>query len=161
MQMRLVLICFLIGSFGLVNCSKKATPMVASTPATSTEAKPKATLSFRHEKEATLEQILATAKSKNKLVFIDFYTTWCGPCKWMDENVFSDDEVITLYNKNFISYKVDAEDFEGVNTALKYSVNAYPTLLFLKPNGEIAHRIEGMMPRESFVQLTNSLLDEQ
>lgn len=162
MQMRLLVICFLIGSFGLVNCSKKATPIVASTNTpTPIVSKPKATLSFKHEKEATLEQILATAKSKNKLVFIDFYTTWCGPCKWMDENVFSDDEVIGLYNKNFISYKVDAEDFEGVNTALKYSVNAYPTLLFLKPNGEIAHRIEGMMPRESFVQLTNTLLEEK
>lgn len=139
-----------------ISCTKKAVPVVVNA-----EPAPKQSIVFKHEKEATIEQVMAMAQSKNKIVFIDFYTTWCGPCKWMDENVFSNQEVVSIYNKKFISYKVDAEDFEGVNTALHYRINAYPTLVFVKPTGEVLHRVEGMMPLESFLQVTNDVLEEQ
>ena len=123
-----------------------------------TESKPLVMVKFKNVRQATLEQVLSDAQAQNKVVFIDFYTTWCGPCKWMDENVFAKDDVATTFNKNFINYKVDAEDFEGVNTALKYNVGAYPTLVFIKPNGEVLHRVEGMIPHESFMQIVDEVL---
>ena len=56
---------------------------------------------FVHE---DFEKALAQAKAENKILFMDAYTTWCGPCKLMTKNTFPDSSVATLYNKNFISY---------------------------------------------------------
>lgn len=122
---------------------------------------PKIALKYKDVNQATLEDIMADATSKNKMVFIDFYTTWCGPCKWMDSNVFNHNEITSKLNRDFVSYKVDAEDFEGVNTALKYNVAAYPTYIFLTPKGEIIHRFEGMIPQESFSQAIDAIVSQK
>ena len=90
-----------------------------------------------------LTPILEMASSKNKLVFVDFYTTWCLPCKLMDEDVFTDKAVSALMNDNFISYKVNAEKDNGPNLALVYQVNVFPTLLFLDKDGKVLVRKEG------------------
>jgi thiol:disulfide interchange protein len=119
------------------------------------------TLAFKDVSQATLEGIMADAVIRNKIVFIDFYTTWCGPCKWMDNNVFNQSEVATKLNRHFVNYKVDAEDFEGVNTALKYRVSGYPTYVFLTPHGEVIHRLEGMIPVGTFMQVVDEVLSER
>lgn len=121
----------------------------------------KISLNYRDVKQATLEEIMADAVLKDKVVFLDFYTTWCGPCKWMDNNVFNQNEITSKLNRNFVSYKVDAEDFDGVNTALKYRVAAYPTYIFLTPQGEVIHRLEGMIPQESFSQAIDEIITEK
>lgn len=63
-------------------------------------------ISFEH---SSWEDILKKAKEENKLIFIDAYTTWCGPCKMMARNVFTDAEVGTFFNQNFINVKLDME----------------------------------------------------
>ena len=90
-----------------------------------------------------LTPILEMAGNNDKLVFVDFYTTWCLPCKLMDEDVFTDKSVSALMNDNFISYKVNAEKDNGPNLALLYQVNVFPTLLFLDENGKVLVRKEG------------------
>lgn len=90
-----------------------------------------------------LTPVLEMADSKNKLVFVDFYTTWCLPCKMMDEDVFPDKGISQLFNDNFVSYKVDAEKGNGPNLALLYQINVYPTLLFLDKDGKVLVRKEG------------------
>ncbi len=84
-----------------------------------------------------LMDVLEIAKASNKLVFVDFYTTWCLPCKLMDEDVFSDEEFAIYMNDNFINFKVNAEKGNGANLALLYQIAAYPTLLFLDEEGNI------------------------
>jgi thioredoxin-related protein len=79
----------------------------------------------------------------------------------MDDNVFNQNDIASKLNQNFVSYKVDAEDFEGVNTALKYNVTAYPTYIFLTPEGEIIHRLEGMIPQESFAQAIDAIISNK
>ena len=91
----------------------------------------------------SLTSVLDLASEKNKLVFVDFYTTWCLPCKLMDEDVFPDKGISELFNDNFVSYKVDAEKANGPNLALLYQVNVYPTLLFLDKDGKVLVRKEG------------------
>lgn len=90
-----------------------------------------------------LTAVLEMAASKEKLVFVDFYTTWCLPCKLMDEDVFPDKGISQLFNDNFVSYKIDAEKGNGPNLALLYQVNAFPTLLFLDEKGRVLVRKEG------------------
>ncbi len=79
---------------------------------------------------------LAAAKEENKPVFIDCYTTWCGPCKWMSANIFTEESVANYYNENYICLKIDMEKGEGIEIAKKYSIRAYPTLLYLDDEGE-------------------------
>jgi len=90
-----------------------------------------------------LTAVLDMAASKDKLVFVDFYTTWCLPCKMMDEDVFPDKGISELLNKNFVNYKVNAEKGNGPNLATLYQVVAYPTLLFLDEKGNVLVRKEG------------------
>lgn len=80
----------------------------------------------------TWKEAVAKAKKEDKLIFVDAYTTWCGPCKWMSKNAFKNPEVGEFFNDNFICVKVDCEKGEGIKLADEWNINAYPTLLALK-----------------------------
>ncbi len=90
-----------------------------------------------------LSEALERAKAENKLVFVDFYTSWCLPCKLMDEDVFTDREFGDYMNANFISVKINAEAGNGPNLAALFDVKSYPTLLFLDANGRVKTKKEG------------------
>ncbi len=90
-----------------------------------------------------LSNVLSKAENQNKLVFVDFYTSWCLPCKMMDQDVFTDRELGKYFNKNFVSYKVNVEKGNGVNLAYLYNVHVYPTLVFLDQKGNVLERKEG------------------
>ncbi|GAB7085955.1 thioredoxin family protein [Marinifilum fragile] len=90
-------------------------------------------------KNITFNEALKKAEKQNKLIFIDFYTEWCGPCKRLAKGPFLDPEVGDFYNENFISLKLDAEK-EGLDVAKIYKVNSYPTLMFLKGDGTMIYR---------------------
>ena len=104
-------------------------------------------------------EALAKAKSENKLVFVDCYAVWCGPCKWMNTNVFNDEKVYTLFDRNFVSIALDMEKGEGLDIAKKYSVKNYPTFLWLNGEGNQVHRTVGAAPVEDFVTIANRAMD--
>ncbi|MEI7725386.1 MAG: thioredoxin family protein [Bacteroidota bacterium] len=87
--------------------------------------------------------LLSQAKTENKMIFLDAYTSWCGPCKWMAANMFTNDTIAAYYNKTFICAHFDMEKGEGVQLAQQYQVRAYPTLLFINPAGEMVHKRVG------------------
>lgn len=93
--------------------------------------------------ELTFNQALQEAKGANKLLFIDCYTTWCGPCKMLSNVVFKDSLVADYFNRSFINLKMDMEKGEGSNLRQKYDVRGYPTLLFLDAEGKVVHRLLG------------------
>jgi thioredoxin-related protein len=98
----------------------------------------------------SLQAARAQAKATHKLVMADFYADWCGWCKKLDQEVYTDPKVIPLLGQ-FVPVKINAEK-EGVAAAKKYGVRGYPDLLFLEPSGEKADRIEGYMPPERFAE---------
>ncbi|NND31793.1 MAG: thioredoxin fold domain-containing protein [Saprospiraceae bacterium] len=101
----------------------------------------------------TLQEAKELAGEQGKLIFVDAYTTWCGPCKRMSANVFPKDEVGDLYNTAFINLKLDMEKGEGRTFQSQYRVSAFPTLLFLDPEGEVVHKVVGGMDAANFVKL--------
>ncbi len=99
----------------------------------------------------SFEELLAKAKKENKILFIDAYAEWCGPCKKMAMYVFPDTSVGEFYNANFINAKIDMEYDEGITIAENYDVVAYPSLLFIDGNGELLHRIVGFQNPEELI----------
>ncbi len=106
-------------------------------------------IAFEH---GTFTEAKQKAAKENKLIFIDAFTVWCGPCKQLAKNIFPLQEVGDYFNKNFINVKMDMEKGEGIEMAKTYSVNAYPTLLFVNAKGELVHRTCGLMPKESLLE---------
>lgn len=103
--------------------------------------------------ELTLEKALEKAKAENKYVFVDCYTSWCGPCKMMASKILPLKEVGDYLNGKFVCLKIDMEKGEGVEIGRKYRVDAYPTFLILKADGELLHRVVGgAVSGEEFVK---------
>lgn len=102
--------------------------------------------------DGSWEEALEKSEDKGKPIFVDAYASWCGPCKWMTRNVFTDDEVGDYYNENFINVKLDMEKGEGRTFARKYGVSAYPTLLYLDSEGEVVHKVMGARRTDGFIQ---------
>lgn len=110
--------------------------------------------------EKPFDELLAQAKKEDKVIFIDAYTTWCGPCKMMAAKVFPLEEVGNVYNEKFINAKFDMEKGEGPGLAKRYSVMAYPTYLFVDGNGDIVHKGIGYIPQEEFLALADAATGE-
>lgn len=105
-------------------------------------------------------EILALAKKTNKPVFVDIYTTWCGPCKKMSQDIFPLEAVGDVFNANFVCCQIDAEKGEGIELAKKYNVTAYPTYLFIKSDGALFYRSLGSMPSANFIEEAQKALVE-
>ena len=88
-------------------------------------------------RESGFAKALEAAKVENKLVFMDCYTSWCGPCKRMAAQEFTQEKAGEYFNPRFVSVKIDMEKGEGVELRKRYDVNAYPTLLVLNAEGEL------------------------
>lgn len=108
------------------------------------------------------EEAKGKAKEENKLLFIDFYTQWCGPCLNMVKTVFILPEVGEFYNNKFVCLKVDAETKEGKILAKQYAVRSYPTYAFINPINEKAiHRSGGRKSAEAFIAVGKAALNPQ
>ena len=105
-------------------------------------------------------EVLALAELEGKLIFLDAYTDWCGPCKKMDKDVFSQKKVGDFYNTNFLNVKINMEEGKGVDLAKQYQVVAYPSLLFVNFDGTIAHRFAGYKDENGLLSLGEKALDE-
>lgn len=109
--------------------------------------------------DSNFSAILAKAKKENKLVFVDAYASWCGPCKLMVKNIFPLQTVGDFYNSHFINAKIDMEKGEGIGLAKKYNVKAFPTYLFINGDGEEVHRTLGYVEEKDFIQFAKDAED--
>ncbi|KMQ64363.1 thiol:disulfide interchange protein [Chryseobacterium angstadtii] len=109
--------------------------------------------------EGNFSAVLAKAKKEKKLVFIDAYASWCGPCKLMVKNIFPLQSVGDMYNSHFVNAKIDMEKGEGIGLAKKYNVKVFPTYLFINGDGEEVHRTIGYVEEKDFLQFAKDAED--
>jgi thiol:disulfide interchange protein len=93
--------------------------------------------------KGSLEEVKKEAKKQKKNIFIDCYTVWCGPCKMLDKNVFSNVEFANALQKDYIPYKLDMELGEGIPFSETYQINRFPTMLVIDANGKELQRLVG------------------
>ncbi len=108
--------------------------------------------------KGTWEEAKAEALKNDQVIFVDAYTAWCGPCKRMAKQVFTQKSVGDFYNENFLNVKLDMEKGEGPKFASQYSVRSYPTLLFIDGSGEVVHRQIGGKPVAEFLKLGETVM---
>lgn len=120
---------------------------------------------IQFERQTNWQQIIEKAKVEHKYIFIDCFATWCGPCKMMDAEVYPLKEVGDVYNKQFISVKVQMDKTSSDDVETKkwyrvadmltrnYSINAYPTFLFFDSGGKLVHKVSGGFNAAHFIKL--------
>ncbi len=101
----------------------------------------------------TLEQASAKAKAENKLIFLDCYTQWCGPCKKMSKEVFPQEEVGKFMNPKFVSIKIDMESEYGAPLAKKLQIQAYPTFVIFNADAQEVSRFLGYHATDDFIRV--------
>ncbi len=107
-------------------------------------------IAFQKESYA---EVLKMAKKQKKLVFVDIYTSWCGPCRHMAKNIFPQVAAGDFFNAHFLNLQLDAEKSEdGRMVAQKFGVSAYPTFLFVDGDGELVYRFLGGRVIDQFIQ---------
>ncbi len=110
--------------------------------------------------EGSWQEALEKAKSEGKIIFVDAFATWCGPCKRMAKTVFPDEAVGKFYNKHFVNLKLDMERGEGLKFRQKYPVSAFPTLYYIDANGEVVSKVRGAQQVESFINIGKEALSK-
>src|SRR5580658_2847146 len=106
--------------------------------------------------DLTFEAASAKAAKTGKIVLIDFYTTWCGPCKLLDKNTWTDAAVINLLEQKTVALRVDAE--KEVALSKQYKIAAYPSVLLIKPDGTEIDRLVGYKEPKAFMEDFNAAL---
>ena len=105
-------------------------------------------------------EALKQSQAENKLVFIDFYTDWCGPCRKMSKEVFPQKQVGDYFNAQFVCIKLNAEK-EGKELAQKFEVKAYPTFIIADQQGNAKATITGAFPADAFVAKVKNELNPE
>ncbi|MCA9252572.1 MAG: thioredoxin fold domain-containing protein [Phycisphaerales bacterium] len=98
---------------------------------------------------------VAKATEAKKFIFIDFYTTWCGPCKMMDRDTFPDANVQKWLSEKAVALQIDAE--RDIALADRFRIDSYPTLLFLNPDGSEFDRISGYVTPDEFLKFAHGV----
>lgn len=108
--------------------------------------------------EGSFDEARALAAKEGKLIFMDSYAKWCGPCKRMARDVFTAEEVGDFFNANFVNLKMDMETEEGRLLNKTYQVAVYPTLFILDADGEIILREKGYRDARGLLQVGRKAL---
>jgi thioredoxin-related protein len=116
------------------------------------------------------EAIAANAKSP-KMILVDVYTDWCGWCKKMDKDTFTDPQVIAHFQKNFYAVKLNAEDtkrsfefmgktFTEAQMAASMRVNSYPNFVVIEPSLQNIAQLPGYRAPAAFLAGLAELIDK-
>lgn len=106
---------------------------------------------FQSYESAKFEsQKLALNRSK-KLIFLDFHADWCGPCHYMDANVFTDLKIQNKLKKDFVAIKVNVDLPQSKALCSRYSINSYPSYVVIDSEGKSLLYIEGAFPAQNLL----------
>ena len=99
------------------------------------------------------------AVKENKPIFVDCFTSWCGPCHMMSTKVFPTKEAGDFFNPRFVNIKIDMEKGEGKELLKRWKIDAFPTYLILNSEGEVVYTSKGYIPAPELIKRMQEGLD--
>jgi thiol-disulfide isomerase/thioredoxin len=118
--------------------------------------RPRATTPFSWE--TNLGAALAKAKAAGKNVLLDFWTDWCGPCRTMDQWIWTDAEVVATLTAGYVGVKLDGDVEKAI--VKKYNVAGYPTVIVVDASGNVIRSGGYMGSKEALAFLKSLLLPD-
>jgi thioredoxin 1 len=98
--------------------------------------------------QGSYDNFLREAKKLKKPIMLDFWASWCGPCKKMEQETFTNANLVSYLNANYMVYKVDIDSFDGMAIADRFAVDAYPTIVLLDAKNKYIGRYRGFFPAD-------------
>lgn len=129
---------------------------IAEEDKTKPSEKPTPAVTKNGFQKLTLETALKHAKKQEKVVMVDFTATWCGPCKMLDKNTFSQKNVQSWLKKNTVAIKIDVD--KNRDLAKKYKIRGIPCMVFVDPEGEEVGRVVGYRNADGFLTAVKKAL---
>lgn len=112
--------------------------------------------------DLTLKKAVERAAEEQKLVFVDLYATWCGPCQQMTRTVFPQKEVGDYMNEHFVSVKYDIEkELDGKELKRRYAVRSIPTYLVFDGSGRLVLTFGGALPADKFREKMQRIVEKK
>ncbi len=96
--------------------------------------------------KGTFDNLLRESRKTDKPIILDFWASWCGPCKKMDAETFKNQDLASYVNANFLVYRVNIDTFEGMEIVEKYDVEVFPTLIITDKRGNKKELLKGFYP---------------
>ena len=128
--------CSMVVAAAVALCAPWQGPLAQAAPKTAPNTVAAKAIKWQSSWSAAMKE----AKRTGKPIFVDFYATWCGPCKMLDEHVYTNRKVIDASRK-WVMLKVDAE--RNTQLAQANKITAFPTLIFYSPKGKAVVRKMG------------------
>ncbi len=132
--------------------------VIAAFVFTSFVSNPDKTIKEIQFQNITFNQALAKAKKENKMIFMNVYAVWCGPCMMLKKTTFKTQTVADNFNKSFINIDINAEKGEGIELSKKYQVQAHPLMLIINPSGKVEKRILGYVKEDQLIKEVKNFL---
>jgi thioredoxin 1 len=110
--------------------------------------------------EANWAKAVEQAKKEKKMIFIDAYTSWCGPCRMLKQNTFTDKTAGDYFNKHFVNIALDMEQGDGIAFAQKYQVAAYPTLFIMDAEEKSVTTSEGYINAGQLIEFGKYVINK-
>ena len=107
----------------------------------------------------SITEAIKQSEVENKPIFIDVSTSWCGWCKKMKRNAFSDKVIGNYFNSHFINVAIDAEQGEGPIITKQFGVNSFPTLLVIDKNEKVILYSAGYLDSETLMAFGNKAIN--
>lgn len=108
--------------------------------------------------EGEWDKVLKLATSERKLIFVDAYATWCGPCKQLKATTFKDKDAAAFINSHFVNLSLDVEKGQGPDLAAEWKIQGLPTLLVFDVNGKQLAQSVGYIGPEDLIAFAKQAL---
>lgn len=108
--------------------------------------------------EGSFDEALKQAKTQNKYIFVDAYASWCGPCKMLKTNTFTNEKAAAFFNSTFVNVSIDMEKGQGPDLAAQWGIQAYPTLIIFNPQGKPVLGTVGFINASQLIQFAKQAL---
>jgi thioredoxin 1 len=108
--------------------------------------------------ENSWDEDIKKARDQNKYIFVDAYTSWCGPCMMLKVKTFTNKKAADFYNANFINLSLDLEKGAGPQFAALWKIKSIPTLIIFDTNGKPVLGAEGFISADDLIRFGKQAL---